>query len=352
MMKSLRLPILLLLVPLAATAAEAPAEKNVLATVAGSAITQAEVEAEVGQSLRQLEQQRQVLLARGLQAAINNRLLELEAKAQGVAVSDLVAREVNTKVVASTDAEIDAFYEANKAQIRAPKEQVADRIRQRLEQQRQAEAGERYVQTLRAKYEVRDFMAEERAAEEAARAVETRRTLATLEGPSFGPSKAPVVIVEFSDFQCPFCSRLVPAIDQVKKEFADQVRVVFLQFPIPQLHADAEKAAEASLCAADQDKFWEMHDAMFADQRNLGVAALKEKAAGIGLDAGEFAACLDSGRHGAKVRDDVAAGQRVGVTGTPATFINGRLVSGAASFEQLAAIIREELARGAGAAGK
>jgi protein-disulfide isomerase len=328
-----------------APGAEAQGGPKVVATVAGTPITQAEVERELADALRQLDQRRQGLMAQAVQAAINNRLLELEAAAQKLSTADLVAREVTAKVVAPTDSEVDAFYEANKGQIRAAKEQVAPQIRQRLQQQRQAEVGERYVATLAAKYEVRNFLAEEQAAAEAARAAETRQALQALAGPSAGPAQAKVTLVEFSDFQCPYCSRLVPTIEQVKKDFAGEVRVVFLQFPIPQLHADAEKAAEASLCADEQGKFWEMHDAMFADQRNLGVPALKEKAAKLGLDGAAFGQCLDSGKHRAKVQADVAAGQRAGVSGTPVTFVNGRMVSGAAPYDQLAALIREELAR-------
>ena len=123
----------------------------------------------------------------------------------------------------------------------------------------------------------------------------------------------------------------------------DKVRIVFRQFPLTSIHPQAQKAAEASLCAADQDKFWEMHDAMFQDQSNLQIDKLKEKAASLGLDTEVFNGCIDSSKYTEKVAEDLQEGSRAGVTGTPAVFINGRFLSGAQPFETLAKIIEEEL---------
>ncbi len=121
--------------------------------------------------------------------------------------------------------------------------------------------------------------------------------------------------------------------------------MVFRQFPLRNIHPEAQKAAEASLCAEDQGKFWEMHDLMFEEQSKLGVADLKDKAQRLGLDTGEFEQCLDSGKYQEQVQEDVMAGVQAGVTGTPAVFINGRFLNGAQPYEALAEIIDEELAR-------
>jgi protein-disulfide isomerase/uncharacterized membrane protein len=160
-----------------------------------------------------------------------------------------------------------------------------------------------------------------------------------------GRPDAPVTIVEFSDFQCPYCSRVVPSIDKVLETYGDQVRVVFRQFPLNSIHPMAQKAAEASLCANEQGKFWELHDAMFANQKALGVDQLKTSAAGLGVNADQFNTCLDGGKYAPKVAADLAEGSTAGVSGTPAMFVNGRFLSGAVPFETLAGFIDDELRR-------
>ena len=163
---------------------------------------------------------------------------------------------------------------------------------------------------------------------------------------SLGPSDAPITIVAFSDFQCPFCLRLHETLLQVRDQYPSRVRLVFQQFPLPNLHANAFKAAEASLCAHELGLFWEMHDLMFEDQANLAVAQLKEKAERLGLDPESFAECLDSGRYVEQVQADQSRGRSVGVTGTPALFLNGIPVEGGAvGLAVLTEQIEEELER-------
>ena len=131
-------------------------------------------------------------------------------------------------------------------------------------------------------------------------------------------------------------------------KYGDQVRIVFRQFPLDNLHPNARKAAEASLCAKDQGKFWEMHDSMFENQRQLKVADLKRQAGEIGLESGAFDECLDSGRYADQVQADLEAGTGAGVTGTPAFLINGRFLSGAQPLEAFEKVIDDELARAGG----
>jgi len=136
-----------------------------------------------------------------------------------------------------------------------------------------------------------------------------------------------------------------PTLKQVEDKYGDKVRVVFRDFPLVQIHKDAAKAAEAGECAHEQGKFWEMHDRLFADQSKLQVEALKQKATEIGLDAEKFNQCLDSSKYAAEVQKDVDEGARYGVTGTPAFFINGRMLGGAQPVEAFMQVIDEELAR-------
>ena len=311
---------------------------KVLAKVNGKSITQADIEKAAAPEFAQLEREcsnnRHTLVENKLKQLVQDTMVEAEAKAKGVSKDQLIADA--TKAAAVTDADVNKFYDDNKAQIppNVTKEQVVPRIKQYLEQQRQNEARTAFYASLESKYKA-DYMMEP---------MRVPVDAATYTAPVQGPASAPITIVEFSDFQCPFCSRLIPTLDQVKKKYGDKVRIVFRQFPLP-MHQNAQKAAEAGLCANDQGKFWEMHDAMFADQQGLAVDALKAKATKIGLKADQFNACLDSGKHADEVKKDLAAGSAAGVNGTPAMFVNGRFISGAVPLDEITKVIDEELKR-------
>jgi protein-disulfide isomerase len=328
---------------LPACAAQAPQDKmakpaggdpqKVLATVNGQQITEADLYKEAAAEMQNLDreyaQNKHTLIENKLKQVVQDRMVEAEAKAKGVAKEQLLADAV--KAAAVTDADVDKFYEENKAQIPRPKEQVAPQIKQYLEQQKQREGQAAFIQSLEAKYKA-EYM------------LEPIRVQVAADGPAKGPASAPVTIVEFSDFQCPFCSRVVPTMEQVLSKYGDKVRVVFRQFPLA-FHENAQKAAEASLCAHDQGKFWEMHDAMFQNQQALAVDALKAQAAKLGLNAETFNSCLDGGKHAATVKADFTAGSAAGVSGTPAMFVNGRFISGAVPLEQITPVIDDELRR-------
>jgi protein-disulfide isomerase len=305
---------------------------KVLAVVNGKDVTEADVRKANAEQFKALDREYQnnlhQLIENSLTQAVQDRMLESEAAARKITKDQLLAE---IKPAAVTDAEVDAFYEQNKAQIPRPKDQVAGQIKTYLEQQGQQKARTEYFKTLEAKYKV-DYKLEPVRVEVAAT------------GPTKGPASAPVTIVEFSDFQCPFCSRLLPTIAEVEKKYGDKVRVVFRQFPLS-FHPNAQKAAEASLCAQDQGKFWEMHDAMFGNQNALGVDQLKAKAAELGLNADKFNKCIDSGEKAAAIQADQKAGTEAGVGGTPAMFINGRFINGAVPIDQITPVIDDELRR-------
>jgi protein-disulfide isomerase len=314
------------------------------AVVDGQVITMQEVEARAKEQLEQLEMQKQQMLLRLdqerqnrlLQTArtmVEERLLQLESQATGKSPDELIASEVTAKVGEITDARVDEFYTELQQQGRPglpPKESIAGQIKTHLAQVGEQEARAAYLETLRTKYEAETFLSEP-------------RTEVAAEGPAKGPADAPVTLVEFSDFQCPFCARVIPTLDQVTAKYGDKVRLVFRQFPLD-IHPQAPKAAEASLCANDQGKFWQMHDAMFQDQKKLAVADLKATAASIGVDQAAFDQCLDSGKYAAQVQADLKAGMLAGVSGTPAVFVNGRMLSGAQPLEAFVTAIDEELA--------
>ncbi|WPB81438.1 thioredoxin domain-containing protein [Archangium violaceum] len=164
------------------------------------------------------------------------------------------------------------------------------------------------------------------------------------DSPSFGPKDAKVTIVEWSDFECPFCSRVGPTLKQIKESYPKDVRVVFRHQPLS-FHPNAKGAAEASMAAHEQGKFWEYHDKLFQNQKALDRANLEKYAQELGLNMGQFKAALDSGKFRAKVEADASAGAAVGANGTPTFFVNGREFVGAQPFDNFKRIIEDEKAR-------
>ena len=165
--------------------------------------------------------------------------------------------------------------------------------------------------------------------------------------PFLGKKNAPVTLIEFTDYQCPFCKRhFTNTFDQIKKEYIDtgKVKYVVRDYPLG-FHNNAQKAAEATECADDQGKFWEMHDKLFENQHALDIASLKQNAVDLGLNTGEFNDCLDSGKHEAEVKKDFADGSAAGITGTPGFFVNDKKLSGAQPFASFKAIIDAELSK-------
>lgn len=160
-----------------------------------------------------------------------------------------------------------------------------------------------------------------------------------------GDKNAPVTIIEFSDFECPFCTRFYKnTLPQLEEEYikTGKVKFVYRDFPLS-FHANAQKAAEAAECAAEQNKFWEMHDKLFEEGVKGGVDSFKQFASELGLDTAEFNDCLDSDKMTSEVKKDFADGQKAGVSGTPAFFINGISLSGAQPFESFKQVIEAEL---------
>jgi protein-disulfide isomerase len=171
------------------------------------------------------------------------------------------------------------------------------------------------------------------------------------DNPAKGPADAKVTIVEFSDFQCPYCARFVQeTMPQILSNYGDKIRFVFMNFPLSQIHENAEKAAEAGECANEQGAFWQFHDIMFQNQSALTVDNLKSYAAQLNLDTAKFNECLDSGKMADPVAADMAvaekAAQDAGLTrfGTPAFFINGNNLAGAQPYDVFKVAIDAALA--------
>jgi len=315
---------------------------EVYAEIQGKQITRSDVKKSAAKALDQLETERirfetQEIYKRHriMQNALNTLtadvVLRLEAEAKGVSKEELVQTEVDAKVEPPTDEEVAEYYKKNKGRFQGTEEEAMVHVRKMVERNKIVSARNEYIQTLKARYDVKTSLP-------------PLRMEVPSEGfPSIGPSDAPVTIVEFSDFECPYCSRLSQTIKKVAADYSDSVKLVFRQFPLRRIHPNAQKAAEAALCAADQGKFWEMHDLLFEDQKNLKVGDLKDKAETLGLGMEEFTQCLESEKHAEAIEKDLYDGVRAGVSGTPAMFINGIPLSGQVPYETFVKMIEEEL---------
>jgi protein-disulfide isomerase len=310
-----------------------------VAKINGQNITAGELDELVKADLLQLEQQyqkqRHDLRRQALDALVTQKVVEAKAKAENLDPQALVRREVEKLVPEPSDEEIRAIYDRAKAggQELPPLDQVKPEIARFIKGQKaQGVAGEYYEQ-LKKDAKVEILLAEWQAP----------KVQVDASGPAKGPANAPVTIVEFSDFECPFCVRAEPTVKQVMDTYGDRVRLVFKDFPLPN-HTKAPKAAEAAHCASDQGKFWEMHEKLFASPDALDVPDLKAHARGLGLDGAKFDACLDGGEKGKLVQANRKAGEEAGVSGTPAFFVNGRLISGAQPFDEFKKLIDQELA--------
>ncbi len=308
--------------------------RDAVATIGGQTITSAQLAQQVGNKLFgvQTEEYNQKLAI--LEDMIAERLLAQEAARRKVAVEQLQKTEVDAKVPPITEAEKKSTYDQVKARVQGrPEADVLKDIERDLRQQRLQARYTQFVGELKAKAGARVLLEP------------PRLKLVVDPASARGPRTAAVTMVEFSDFQCPYCSRAAATIRQLQQAYPKDLRIVFRHYPLPG-HPNAPKAAEAAECAREQGKFWEMHDKLFETQKNLELPELKKRAAELGLNAQPFAQCLDSGKHAPRVKKDAAEGDGYGVKATPTFFINGRLVSGALPFEQFAQIIDFEIAKG------
>ncbi len=262
---------------------------------------------------------------------IDERLLADAAAAQGLEAEALL--EQQRAAAAVSDEEIAKFYEENKERLGdATLEQMGPRIRSHLENRAKRQAEASFVEELRTAAALEIL-------------IDAPRVEVAAIGPALGPEDAPVTIVEFSDFQCPFCARAGPIVKALNAKYPEQVRIVYRHFPLDSIHPRARPAAEASACADEQGAFWPFHDLLFANTRALSDEDFARYAGEVGIDAEKFAQCMSEERHKDQVERDLQEGRRVGVSGTPSFFVNGRMLGGAQPVEEFVRLIEDELGR-------
>jgi protein-disulfide isomerase len=308
------------------------AREPVAARVGGEVITVAELDASIKEDLWKRETgdgnpaRLHELRTAAAKSLVGQRAIEAEAKKRSLTPDGLLDAEFKS-LPAIDDAAVKVFYDQNAGMMQGrPLEAMAPQIRSRLEN----DARRKAVEAIIAKYDTH---------------IDLERPRAELRpgGPFRGPADAPVTVVEFSDFQCPFCQRAKPMLDEIASRHPKDVRIVYRNLPLDSLHPRARASAEAAQCALEGNKFWEYHDRLFANNRALGDADLRKYAFEVGLDAAAFDECVRSRRHAGAVEEDVQEAKRIGVTGTPAFAVNGILLFGLQTTDALDAVIKDEL---------
>jgi protein-disulfide isomerase len=313
------LPILLALTLSLATTAQA----KPVATVGSWTLHMADVDKQLAHKMHELREEK-------AQEIIVNHLLGLEAKANGIKIDQVLEELVNKKIPPLSDADVSEFIKANESRLPEGGKGMDDKIRGYLQKQLQQNLQTAYLQSLTRKYNVAFLLDSPRY---------------DVPGPqdlAKGKKNAAITIIEFSDFECPYCRRAQKALKKVEAKYGDKVRFVFRHFPLP-FHKKAPKASQAAQCAQDQGSFWSFHQALFTEGAELSDAAYKKLATKLKLNSKQFNKCLDSGSYASRVAADKKDGKSLGITGTPTFFINGIKLVGAVPFSDFVEVIEKEL---------
>jgi protein-disulfide isomerase len=307
-----------------------PADDPV-AMVGGQPISEEDLLRALGPQLLQLRNQEYEVKSKALESLIRHRVVEVEAERRNISADALIKREVDSKVADPTDGEVEAYF-LGQTQSGVRLEDVKEQYRNTLKQLKMVKARQAYADSLRAKTEVTILLDRP--------SIDVPYDEARVEG----SLDAPVTIVEFADFQCPFCQKTEATLKALLSKYDGRVKLAFLDFPLTEIHGQAEQAAEAARCAGEQAKFWEYHDELFADQSKLDEVSLIARAHNMHLDEHAFSSCLASGKFKQDIQANRDEGIQIGVTGTPAYFVNGVLLSGALPQAEFEKVIDHELA--------
>jgi len=267
---------------------------------------------------------------------MTEKLLGAEAKKANLSLEDYITKNIVKGDTKISDAEIKKFI----AEKKIPESQVNDQIKDRIKAYMLNEKRQNAIQAAIAK--LTKSTPVEVYFEKPKMDVQVDLGDAT---PTLGKKGAKVTIIEFSDFQCPFCSRGAETVHELQKKYGNKVVIGFRHFPLP-MHKEARPASEASMCVNEQstDKFWKFHDLVFKNQQGLDEAGLEKLAKEAGANVDKFKECVKAKKFAKHVEDDMSYGEKVGVRSTPTFFVNGQMINGAVPIEQFAEIIDEELA--------
>jgi len=319
------------------------AGKTPVAVVGGVAITEGQMRQDIGADIYEAEVNLYQLKKSWIEQKARILLFEGAAKKAGLSLTDWQRREIDDRIEPLSEADVKSLAQQILRQQKSGTQPDAARTAEAEAQAREALVRQLKARRVNALYRE---LQKKQPLKILLKKPELPRVQVTFstQDPSFGPAKAPVTIVAFTDFQCSYCRRGHETMKQIEKAYPGKIRLVQRQFPLD-FHKRARAAAEAALCAGDQGQFWAYADTLFAHQQKLEDVDLQQYAEELKLDPGRFSQCLGSHKYASQVDRDMADGERFGVRGTPAFFINGRFLSGAQPIENFQEVIDEELAR-------
>jgi len=306
---------------------------DVVATLGGEPITADELEAAIGPKLVKLRQQIYQTKVEGIKQIAYDRLVAAAAAAAGVEIEQYLADNLDNKMEEPAKEQVDSVLKQYRSRLPGDDEAARQEVLKFLNSRQRQSLENQLKEKLFASAELVTLIEPPRFDMKVA-----------AYNPSRGPEDAPVTLYEFTDFQCPYCARVQPTVEQVYQHYEGKLRHVFKHLPLA-MHSQAKLAAEASMCAADQGGFWDLRTWMFDNQRSLNKDSILAQVGELGLDKEKFASCLDQGVHRAEVEADMAEASAAGITGTPGFVINGRFFSGARPYDAFAEIIDDELKR-------
>ncbi|SRR5579872_7032749 len=307
----------------------AQTDSAVVAEVGGIKLTAADLQREESSKLLQARYTYYQAQSKALEDLIDKTLLEQKAKSENLTVDQLMDRDIKSQVKDPTEDQMQVYYEG--LDTDQPYASVRDKILDKIRQVRTDHLRTAYIAKLREQGNVVIALAPPTAHVE----LENAETL--------GSKTAPVMLVEFADYECPYCQRVAPDVKKIEADYGGKLAITYKDFPLP-MHSHAEKAAEAVRCAGKQGKFWEMHDEVF-HSHELDIDQLKAQARALSLDSTQFDKCLDSGETAAAVQQDRQEGVKLGLTGTPSFFINGHFISGSLDYATLHRLIDQQLTK-------
>lgn len=264
------------------------------------------------------------------------KLVKADPKSKGLTNDQYFDKYIESKIKVS-EADIKEFVKKNNVPADKLNQQIKTKIEQYIIAEKKKEALDSFIAEKTKSTGIEVFIN---------KPMPPTYDVVVGDAPYAGNKDAKVTVVEFSDFQCPFCSKASQVVSQLKQKFGDKVKVVFKQFPLS-FHSQAKKAAVASLCANEQGmkSFWKLHDELFSNQANLAPAKIKEAAAKLGLDSKKFNLCLDENKYLGQVEKDIQQGKKLGVKGTPTFFVNGMIFLDGHDFKKFSDFITQELER-------